>query len=88
MSPYEPGKVVRSISQCLGHRSNNAYEAYWLSRTVEDSLISNFKPALSKNDLNLIIVQVLKNFDEVAALQYIAKHGMTQPKTSRRKARF
>ena len=74
--PFNLGKLTISIAKAFTHSpADGEYNAYWLAQTVEDTLGSQRK-ALSPEDIEATTHQILKRFDELAAIQYAAQHKM------------
>ena len=73
---FNLGKLVISIANSFTHRPVEAkYHSLWLAQTVEDTLSTEY-PVITVNDIAAVTHQVLKQFDELAAVQYAARHGL------------
>jgi transcriptional repressor NrdR len=73
---FNLGKLILSIAKAFTHSPNDAqYNALWLAQTVEDTL-SIERQALTPEDIEATTHQVLKKFDELAAIQYAAQHQL------------
>lgn len=65
-----------SMSRSFSHAPHQAAQsALWLAQTVEDKLVLH-QGDLTTNDILTTAHQVLKHFDELAALQYAAQHQL------------
>lgn len=75
-SPFNLGKLILSIAGSFAHAPEQAeINALWLAQTVEDSLYARGK-TLHTSDILTTTHEVLKHFDELAALQYGARHQL------------
>ena len=73
---FNIGKLVISISQAFSHDPRRAaYDSLWLAQSVE-ALLSTEYAVITPDDIAAVSHQVLKRFDELAALQYAAKHQL------------
>ncbi len=73
---FNIGKLLLSIAGAFSHDSKKAqYDAIWLAQTVEDILSTQYK-TITVDDISVVTHQTLKNFDELAAIQYAAKYGL------------
>jgi transcriptional repressor NrdR len=73
---FNLGKLVISIAGAFAHDSEEAaYSALWLAQTVEDTLSTEYK-VITPEDIAAVTHYVLKQFDELAAVQYAAKHQL------------
>jgi transcriptional repressor NrdR len=73
---FNLGKLLLSISKAFTHSPMDAeYNALWLAQTVEDNL-STQRQVITPNDIEAATHQVLKRFDELAAVQYAAQHQL------------
>ena len=73
---FNLGKLILSIAKTFTHSPNDAqYNALWLAQTVEDTL-STERQTLHPDDIAAATHQVLKKFDELAAIQYAAQHQL------------
>ena len=76
MVDFNLGKLIISIARAFTHSSKDAqYASYWLAQTIEGEL-STQRQSITTNDIEAITHQVLKRFDELAAVQYAAQHHM------------
>jgi transcriptional regulator NrdR family protein len=65
-----------SIAKAFTHSPNDAqYNALWLAQTIED-VLSTERQTITPEDITATAHQVLKKFDELAALQYAAQHQL------------
>ena len=82
---FNLGRLIISIAQAFSHNTQTArYESLWLAQTVEDELSLSSEP-LSPQRIAQTTHRVLKRYDELAAVQYGAKHGLIT--TTRRPGR-
>jgi transcriptional repressor NrdR len=73
---FNLGKLIISIAKAFAHLPKEAsYNSLWLAQTVEDSLSSQ-RETISTEDIAAVTHDVLKKFDELAAVQYAAQHQM------------
>jgi transcriptional regulator NrdR family protein len=73
---FNLGKLILSIAKAFTHAPNDAqYNSLWLAQTVEDTL-STERQIITPEDIAAITHQVLKKFDELAAIQYAAQHQL------------
>jgi transcriptional repressor NrdR len=73
---FNLGKLLISISKAFTHSPIDAeYNALWLAQTVEDTL-STQRKVITPEDIEATTHQVLKQFDELAAVQYAAQHQL------------
>ena len=73
---FNLGRLIISISDSFTHNTQDGREnALWLAQTIEDNL-SLTKEPLTLNHIATTTYKVLKYYDELAALQYAAKHRL------------
>lgn len=85
--PFNLGRLVVSIAESFTHApAVGKAHALSLAETVEGTLISQLRE-ISKEDIEAATHQVLKRFDELAALQYAAKHQLIVDASQRRRGR-
>jgi transcriptional repressor NrdR len=73
---FNLGKLIISISKAFTHAPKEAtYNALWLAQTVEDTLSTQYK-VITPEDITAVTHQALKHFDELAAIQYAARHQL------------
>jgi transcriptional repressor NrdR len=73
---FNLGRLILSISKAFTHSPNDArYNSLWLAQTVEDTL-STQRETITPEDIEAMTHQVLKKFDELAAVQYAAQHQL------------
>lgn len=83
-APFSLSKLTLSIAASFTHDSvARQLHSLPLAETVEQLLISQVKHP-SSDDIAATTHQVLKRFDELAALQYAAGHGLVAATRSRR----
>lgn len=74
--PFSVSKLSLSIAGAFAHNPEKAaYDSLWLAHTVETTLATEHT-TISTEDIAAITHQTLKNFDELAALQYAAQHTL------------
>ena len=82
---FNSGKLIISIASAFTHAPEKAkYDALWLAQTIEATLSIEYT-VITPEDIAAVTHQVLKQFDELAALQYAAKHHLIS--TTRRRGR-
>lgn len=73
---FNLGKLILSIAQAFTHSPSKAeYDALWLAQTVEDTLSTECQ-IITPEDIAATTHQILKRFDELAAVQYAARHQL------------
>lgn len=73
-TPFNLGKLIISISRSFTHNATEgASSSLWLAQTVEDTLSTQYT-TITPEDIEVVTHQVLKRFDELAAVQYAAQH--------------
>ncbi len=73
---FNIGRLTISIAQAFNHAPESGKEhALSLAQTVETTLISQTK-SITPEDIEAVTHQVLRRFDELAALQYAAKQQL------------
>lgn len=73
---FNLGKLIISIAGAFTHQPEKAaYEAMWLAQTVEEILSREYK-VITADDIAAVTHQALKRFDELAAVQYAARHRL------------
>ena len=76
---FNLGRLTLSIAAAFPHDHKGAqYNALWLAQTVEDTLSTQYK-VITPEDIEAVTHSVLKRYDELAALQYAAKHQLIIP---------
>jgi transcriptional repressor NrdR len=82
---FNLGKLIISIAKAFTHTPKEAeYNALWLAQTAEDTL-STQREVVTPDDIAAITHGVLKRFDELAAVQYAARHQLIS--STRRRGR-
>ena len=75
-APFSLSKLTLSIAASFTHdRQAQQLHSLPLAETVEQQLISQVQRP-SSDDIAAVTHQALKRFDELAALQYAAAHGL------------
>ena len=83
-APFSLSKLTLSIAGSFTHDAvARQLHSLPLAETVEQLLISQVRRP-SADDIAATTHQVLKRFDELAALQYAAGHGLVEATRSRR----
>lgn len=73
---FSLGRLTISIAAAFTHNPKKAqYDSLWLAQTVEDILSTDYT-VITPEDITAVTHQVLKRFDELAAVQYAAKHQL------------
>ena len=86
-SPFNLGKLIISIANAFSHTpSEGNLHALWLAQTVESTLATQVQ-SLTPEDIEAVTHQVLKQFDEIAAVQYAAKHQLIVSASTKRRGR-
>lgn len=87
ISAFNLGKLIVSIADAFHHTPvEGKLHALWLAQTVESTLATQVQ-SLTPEDIEAVTHQVLKQFDEVAAVQYAAKHQLIVSASARRRGR-
>lgn len=75
-APFNTGRLVLSIAEAFPHAPDTAKEhSFALAKTVEDILSTEAK-LITPEEITAITHTVLKRFDELAGLQYAARHQL------------
>lgn len=83
-APFSLSKLTLSIASSFTHdQAARQLHSLPLAETVEQLLISQVQQP-SADDIAATTHQVLKRFDELAALQYAAAHGLVEVARKRR----
>lgn len=73
---FSLSRLTISIASAFTHDAQRArYDALWLAQTVEDILSTEYT-VITPEDITAVTHQVLKRFDELAAVQYAARHQL------------
>lgn len=73
---FNLGKLTLSIAKAFSHAPKEAqYHSLYLAQTVEDTLSSQ-REALTPDDIAATTHQILKRYDEMAAMQYAIQHTL------------
>jgi transcriptional repressor NrdR len=73
---FNLGKLTISISKAFHHAPEEAeYSSLALAQTVEDALSTQLK-IITPEDIEAVTHQILKQYDELAAMQYAAQHQL------------
>lgn len=83
---FNLGRLIISISRSFSHDEHKAkYDSLWLAQTVQDTLSTEYA-VITPEDITAVTHHVLKRFDELAAVQYAARHRLITS-TRRRRGR-
>lgn len=84
---FHLGKLIISISKAFSHSNKSAvYDSLWLAQSVEEFLSTQHSASITPQDIAAATHQILKQYDEVAALQYALQHQLLTS-TRRRRGR-
>lgn len=73
---FNLGRLILSIAASFHHDDHAAkYDSLWLAQTIEETL-SMDQQVLTPTRIATVTHQTLKQFDELAAVQYAAKHHL------------
>lgn len=73
---FNLGRLIQSVAASFSHDIHKAqYDSLWLAETIESHL-STTSEALTPKLIAAVTYSTLKRFDELAALQYAAKHHL------------
>lgn len=73
---FNLGKLIQSIAKAFPHNLHDAeYSSLWLAISVEDTL-STQREVITPQDIAATTHDVLKRYDELAAMQYAAQHQL------------
>jgi transcriptional regulator NrdR family protein len=82
---FNLGKLIISIAASFSHNQHAAeYDSLWLAQTVEE-ILSMESEALTPLSISSATYETLKRFDELAAVQYAARHHLIS--TTKRRGR-
>lgn len=74
--PFNLGKLTISIWGAFSHQPTKAtYDALWLAESIEEHLSTEYA-VITPEDIAAVTHQTLKRYDELAAVQYAAKHHL------------
>lgn len=74
--PFNIGKLIISLSRAFQHNPVDAeYATLELAQTIEAILVTEIK-TITSEDIEVTSHQVLKRYDELAAMQYAAQHQL------------
>lgn len=86
--PFSLGQLTVSINDAFSHKPLDGKKyALWLAQTVEATLSTQHPRSLTPEDIEVTTHAILKRFDEVAALQYAAKHQLIISASTKRRGR-
>lgn len=84
-TPFNVGKLIISLSKAFQHNPQEGeLVSLDLAQTIETALLTEIK-TITPEDIEVIAHQVLKRYDELAAMQYAAQHQLVT--TSKRRGR-
>lgn len=73
---FNLGKLILSIAAAFSHDEHSAqYDSLWLAETIEDKLSMQWDE-LTPKQIAHTTHETLRHFDELAAVQYAARHHM------------
>lgn len=73
---FNLGKLVLSIAKSFTHSPYDAeYSSLWIAMSIEDTLSSQ-RQSISPDDIAATTHAALKRYDELAAVQYAARHQL------------
>ncbi len=73
---FNLGKLILSIAKAYTHNPQEAEEnSFWLAQRVEETLSTEYE-VITPEEIEAITHNVLKHFDELAAMQYAAQHRL------------
>ncbi len=73
---FNLGRLILSIAKAFTHSEQQAKDdALWLAQSVED-ILSSQRENITSEDIEATTHTVLKRYDELAAIQYAAQHGL------------
>lgn len=82
--PFNLGTLIISLSRAFQHNPAEAETATLdLAQTIELILATELK-TITPEDIEVIAHQVLKRYDELAAMQYAAQHQLITSSSKRR----
>lgn len=74
--PFNLGRLIVSIAKAFSHAPEVGKEqSLWLAQTIED-ILGHQQEVITPEDIAAISHQVLKRFDELAAMQYAAQQQL------------
>ena len=73
---FSLSRLTISIAASFTHSPEKAkYDSLWLAQTAED-ILSTEHTIITPDEITATVHQVLKRFDELAAIQYAARHKL------------
>ena len=86
--PFNLGQLVISIAEAFTHQPDaGKKQALWLAQTVELTLSTQHPASLTSEDIAAVTHTILKRFDELAAIQYAARHRLIVSVSTKRRGR-
>lgn len=75
---FSLGNLTISIYKVLPNDNDRVTRdhALWLAKTIENKLVRRKSRRVLRSELKKLIYETLKDFDEMAAMQYGIKHGL------------
>jgi len=85
---FNLGQLIISIAESFSHKPSDGKKySLWLAQTVETTLSTQHPSRLSTEDIEAATHAVLRSFDEVAAIQYAARHQLIISGATKRRGR-
>lgn len=76
-TPFNLGQLIISIAQSFSHSPTQAKsDSLYLAQTVETTLVAQTRGDITTDQVAHTTYSVLKKYDELAAVQYAAKHQL------------
>jgi len=73
---FNIGRLIISIAKAYTHDPQEAKDnSFWLAQRVEE-ILSTEREVVTTEDIEAITHDVLRHFDELAAMQYAAQHHL------------
>lgn len=72
--PFDSGKLIYDITNCLSHSPKKATQALWLAQTIENRLLQDKELTVSTQTIAAAAHKALVAFDKLAGDQYAVRH--------------
>ena len=85
--PFSVPRLTVSLTSVLSADETPADSAYWLARTVDEQLLLEEKPSVSRDDLLRTTHLVVTRYSPSAGLQYALKYNLVETTATPRRGR-
>ena len=83
--PFSRATLTLSLLEVLTYAGADQEDAFWLEQTIEQKLIKLYRPKdpVATADIAAATLASLQSYNQLAALAYASRHGLTMPKPGR-----